>query len=355
MRRIALIDGWRGISVSFVILGHLMTYRLVGVFSRHPLSSLHQPAEISREIVLRLLATMPSTGVMVFFVISGFLITSILLREEDRQGQISVTGFYLRRAFRILPAFAVFLCVVFLLSENEILPIDRLSIGLAATFLCNTSVHECAFGVGHTWTLAVEEQFYLTWPLLIVLIPPKQRPAFLIVAVSGFTVAALNGLLWAFSFNNGIYFSCIALGCLYAASIPMQSYVQRTASPLTITASIAFILVIQFLPSFPKIYNIANSLEPFAIAFLFFASFGAPDWTRRIFESMPLQVLGLCSYSLYLWQQIFLYVPDNYPSNSWIRDPALLFLCAAASYLLIERPFIAAGRALIYKVQLSPQ
>ncbi|WP_141014897.1 acyltransferase family protein [Nocardioides sambongensis] len=123
-------------------------------------------------------------GVDVFFVLSGFLITSLLVREADRSGRISLLGFYARRARRILPAATLVLVatLAFAAATLSYLRVERIAtdVGWSAVFLAN--VHFSRLGtdyfaeglppspVQHYWSLAVEEQFYLVWPPLLMLV-----------------------------------------------------------------------------------------------------------------------------------------------------------------------------------------
>src|SRR5262245_21094061 len=133
-------------------------------------------------------------GVDLFFVLSGYLITSILLREQLRTGQISLLSFYQRRALRLFPALAV-LCIVFLAYAFFVLrdPTQGLrEIVVVALYLSNwTRAAGLNFPewLGHTWSLAIEEQFYLLWPLVLLAISAARRPIPLLLAVAGAIVA----------------------------------------------------------------------------------------------------------------------------------------------------------------------
>ena len=107
-------------------------------------------------------------GVRVFFVISGFLITSVLLAEYARSGTIALRRFYVRRAFRIMPVFYVFLAVMAIGGALGLLEAPLSSVLLAGTYTGDYT--HLSWSVGHTWSLAVEEQFYLLWPGHIVLL-----------------------------------------------------------------------------------------------------------------------------------------------------------------------------------------
>src|SRR5207249_7673280 len=101
-------------------------------------------------------------GVTVFFVISGFLITGLLMREQGRSGQISLKRFYLRRAFRILPAFYTYILLVMACGALGLVEIKKYDAVWAALFTAD--YREQPWVLGHSWSLAVEEQFYLLWP-----------------------------------------------------------------------------------------------------------------------------------------------------------------------------------------------
>ena len=119
-------------------------------------------------------------GVQLFFVLSGYLITTLLLRERDRTGRISLSSFYMRRARRILPAFLAYVAVIALLQALGLLniPLRYYAYVLSQTWnyqvLWNPSVDPTGhWYFGHYWSLALEEQFYLLWPLLLIMVSTR--------------------------------------------------------------------------------------------------------------------------------------------------------------------------------------
>jgi peptidoglycan/LPS O-acetylase OafA/YrhL len=102
----------------------------------------------------------------VFFVISGFIITLLLLRERERRGTVSVPGFYLRRVLRIVPAYLMFLVFVAVLGMSRVIELPAVSLLVAVTY--TTSIFAMrTWELGHTWSLSVEEHSYLIWPVLV--------------------------------------------------------------------------------------------------------------------------------------------------------------------------------------------
>jgi len=145
------LDGLRAVSILLVVLGH---------------------AEGTRRFPSRL---PPWTldhgrlGVQILFVISGFLITSLLLREKNGTGRISLRLFYARRTLRIFPAFYLFFLNMVLLSLLRVVALPRYDLLHAATYTMNYAGNG-TWWMGHLWSLSVEEQFYFVWPSLVVLI-----------------------------------------------------------------------------------------------------------------------------------------------------------------------------------------
>ena len=138
-----------------------------------------------------------SLGVTCFFVISGMLITRLLLDELDEGGRIDLKRFYLRRSFRIFPAFYAYLAVVGLLALLHVAPIDRKSFLVSATYLRNYFPHPTAALLEHTWSLSLEEQFYLFWPACLFYFSPRTclRLAGLAVVLSPLSRVLTHALL----------------------------------------------------------------------------------------------------------------------------------------------------------------
>jgi peptidoglycan/LPS O-acetylase OafA/YrhL len=160
-RSIPSLDGLRGVAVTLVIIAHL------GIIDRAHAFLLKRGIPLFPHIFE---FDAGDLGVSVFFVISGYLITTLLLRQSEDSGSISLKNFYLRRLFRISPPYCLYLLAILALWALHIVPMRAGAFLSALTYTSNyypySSSHPESYGwlVGHTWSLSLEEQFYLIWP-----------------------------------------------------------------------------------------------------------------------------------------------------------------------------------------------
>ncbi len=198
--RIPSLDGIRAISILMVLCGHLS-----GAGGMVRLSTAEGYAEF---------------GVRVFFIISGFLITSILLEEREDSGAINLKRFYIRRAYRIFPAAYVFMGVAFVLFRHQLHSLDMWT---AATYTSN--YHYRPWVLAHLWSLAVEEQFYLLWPAVLACV--FRHRTRVVVAVIAATPILNVTLFYSKLAENvvGFWFPTVAdglaMGCLLAIAQPL--------------------------------------------------------------------------------------------------------------------------------------
>jgi len=203
--RIPSLDGWRGISILLVIIGHeIVDGSHFGINDRNYF--LH-------------FFTWHLYGVKIFFVISGFIITHLLCKEERSNGSVSLRKFYLRRFFRIIPVVYTYLIILFAVSyfyHNEI--IHSIVWFLSFFFSANFESLGTAWSTSHLWSLSVEEQFYFLWPMLFLC----KRIWRLIIPIGFILIAPIlrmieykhPGSIGEFSFF--IHADAIFIGCLYA-------------------------------------------------------------------------------------------------------------------------------------------
>jgi peptidoglycan/LPS O-acetylase OafA/YrhL len=278
--------------------------------------------------------TYGALGVHVFFVLSGFLITNLLLREHQRTSTISLREFYIRRAFRIFPAALVFLAVVVVIYWHEM---RWYHVGAALFYVANMDVAR-PWVFGHLWSLSIEEQFYLLWPLTLKKWH-RHRTAILLCVFLATPV--FRAALYAFRVHNGIIGSLpafsdqLAIGCLLAIFAPQLPRIRGTwALPM--------LLAIVFIPWFPATSAARTLFMLFVLQPLLNVSIAGIvlhviQVPYRALNWAPVAWLGQVSYSLYLWQEVFC-------SNPALRQGyslALLALGAAClSYYLVEQPML---------------
>jgi peptidoglycan/LPS O-acetylase OafA/YrhL len=286
-------------------------------------------------------------GVDLFFVLSGFLITTLLLEEQEATGRISLKAFWVRRARRLLPA-AGSLVVLFLLIA--LLAHDLAQSGLvvaggalyAGNIVRAAAPHFELGPVGHFWSLAEEEQFYVLWPPLLIValrrMPERRLLRFLLAtaaavalyrAALGMAGASLNRLYYA----PDTHADGLVLGC--AAAIYRRSGIRLPGLRLALPALAAVVAAFAF--AFQDRDGLLYVLPAFNLAavVVVLAATG-PGAVSSVLAARPLVYLGVISYSLYIWHQFVRWLLGE--QHPWIALP-LSLLVAVGSYHLIERPF----------------
>ena len=292
-------------------------------------------------------------GVGMFFGISGFLITLLLVREWNRTNTISMKAFYTRRALRILPVYISFLLVVYALNRFGVLHFTRGDWIGALTYTVNFHPSP-AWEIGHVWSLSIEEQFYFCWPLLLLFLTP-QRAGFAAIGYLLFAPLA-RMVTWGYfrtDFDSYPYLTmlrldAIAAGCVLAlaANYPefraffkwSNSQAQRYTLA-AVGAIAASYVVALWITAFQQ--TLKPSAEAVGIAIIIWALVNAPKSAiGRMLEMRPVVFVGMVSYSLYLWQQLFLNPHPTHWVPTWPVGVTLSFAAAVASYYIIERPFL---------------
>jgi len=302
-------------------------------------------------------------GVDVFFVLSGFLITGLLLKEGERTGRVSIAGFYARRARRILPAATLVLLAVLAWAAWQE-PVTRLeSIRSdtlwSAVFLAN--FHFAAIGTDyfaageesplqHYWSLAVEEQFYLVWPLLVLaLLLLRARRRVLFGALAGLTAASLAWSIWlTHSSPIEAYFSSparaheLGVGALLAMATPYLSGLTDRVRDLLVVLGLAMVAVATLTFDETTAFPSYNALLPvLGTAALVAAGCGREARLSRLLGRQPLRYLGDLSFSIYLWHWPVLILGARHV-DGWVGTSALLaitLVLSSLSYHFVEQPF----------------
>jgi peptidoglycan/LPS O-acetylase OafA/YrhL len=314
-------------------------------------------------------------GVDVFFVLSGFLITSILLQEFDRTEQINFKKFYLRRFLRLMPAFWLYLVVSFffarrLFSESSA---DQLysnnNFIYALFYLTNWqrafNGSEIAGLVGHTWSLAIEEQFYLLWAgiLFLMLTRLKRNSVVFLTATLICATALFRAFRWHGRESVDYLYNAfdsrmdaLLVGCLVSQIISwkMLSKSFLDSRLFSIFAMVCLLIAVVIIFNLNESYNSAflylGGFTIFALAIGVIVAWLAhnsknrsKNYLRNFLETKPLIWLGKTSYGFYLWHSAaisFVFPIFGKPLIRLLAAFALSLLLTAISYYLIELPFL---------------
>lgn len=329
--RIHSLDGLRAVAILLVLFGHAVgTVGFPSVFD--PLHSLG------------------NYGVRFFFVISGFLITHLLLNELAQQKTINIRGFFYRRVLRIFPAYYAYLLIGVMLAHYhlvDILPGDFLH---AATYTMNYHT-ERGWHLNHTWSLAVEEQFYLLWPFALLLLGKDNAYKTLIGLV--LLIPLIRVLMWygldaspsAITRQFQAVADALAMGCLLAYMMHRPEQLKRILKlgrtglwGLSLVSLIASAGLYLIAPGW--FYTLGQSLANLGAALIVLLCLTRTEGLLyRLLNCKISCFIGALSYSLYLWQEPFLNSYSTHVLQSFPLNILLTFIAAMLSYYLIEIPF----------------
>jgi len=342
MQQYPSINGLRALSVFSVIIGHLN-------YSQSFLAD-WQEGESSFLNLLKFFLQDAQIGVNVFFILSGFLITRLLLDEQARSHEIALKNFYVRRALRIFPAYYFVLLVYFVLQIAGLLHFDMWSWITSVTFMKQFYITD--WFTSHFWSLSVEEMFYLFWPFVFVTGDRWRKT----VAISIVLLVPVMRVWLHFNpvetaeFTMFTRSDAIALGCLCALyQDKIVALLRPYWVPVFIFSAVALFVLRDvpvhlakiglgfiFIPLGVTHGTVANLLIALILMYSVFGPRGLWFW----FLNTPvMRYIGVLSYSLYLWQQFFIS-----SGRAWIgqfpQNVVLTFLAALGSYYLIEKPFL---------------
>lgn len=331
--RIPGLDGLRAIAVIMVMMAHAC-----------------QTTGFPQLDILTAIARHGGLGVEIFFVISGFLITNLLLREIRRTQRVDLQAFYVRRSLRIFPAYLCLLGTVFVVSQLGFATISWRD-WLAATTYTLNFVHRPAWEVGHAWSLSIEEHFYLLWPLLLLLLGTVRSGRIAIgclvfcfsarwIVLFAFPQWSQMAELWTFT-----RLDTIAAGCLLALMAGNEAWRDRLNSLCAFRGAVPVYLALLILAvglcdlSGKLSVGVGYSVNAVLIALLLWSILLRSDSRLGQFlEQDWLVAIGIRSYSIYLWQQLFLHPYRHDLLSSFPQNIVLAFGAACLSYNLIELP-----------------
>jgi peptidoglycan/LPS O-acetylase OafA/YrhL len=294
-------------------------------------------------------------GVAIFFVISGFLITNLLLKELDGTGGISLRRFYVRRAFRILPAYYVFLLAMLATSQLHWIFVSGKELVSSFVFLWNYIPSAKSWWLGHTWSLCVEEQFYFLWPVALVRLGRERawRLAIWIIALSPVLRVAIYFMLPAFRNKLTFFLStradALMIGCVLAlcASEPWFLRLWNSVGSARVAWACAAFIFIGSPVLFSHFHfayqmTLGYSLEVLCIGVILYWCVNNPKrGFARLLNLGPVAFIGVLSYSIYLWQQPFMRFQGSW-STSFPYNIFLILTLATISYYFVERPALEA-------------
>jgi peptidoglycan/LPS O-acetylase OafA/YrhL len=335
MKKLPSLNGLRAISITIVILFHLFRFNI----------------RLDQDTMLRIPLFNGRFGVNVFFVISGFLITSLLLNEEEQAGSISLRNFYSRRVLRIFPAYFFLLFVYFILQSAGYLHIPGMAWLTALTYTKYLSYGE--FYISHAWSLSIEENFYLFWPM-VFLAGDKVRKdvaTYLILIVPLIRLFIYyNPLQWVSEQSIFIRIDSIATGCyiaLYRKEIlaRLDHHWNRcfygSLFAIFLVPWLSYLCAGTYLRFvFVLFGELTGTIANVAIAIIMLYSvYGPKGGWHKLLNSKAFNYVGILSYSLYLWQQIYI-AKKGWWVTHFPQNIILIFLTAMFSYYVIERPFL---------------
>jgi len=306
----------------------------------------------------------------IFFVLSGFLITGVLLGEREAKGRVRLGRFYYRRFLRLYPALLVMILLLMPVGSDVALYGDYTrwlrDALLAVTYTIDLPGYWGGVtngGLAHTWSLAIEEQFYLLWAPILVLIMRKRMPTLNVAAwVMGVAVAlyVFNWLVHRPGPNSGtvyarpdLRFSEVLIGCALSIALtalprPLPGWLDRAIPWIGNICALGIVLMVAFIPE-PFSIRISTFLllMPFAalgsaglILRLSHRDDGVVAWVlkRRLFT-----FTGDISYGIYLWHLPILILVRPHIANVWLRGAAVVALTYVAAYTsrrVVENPFL---------------
>jgi len=361
LTRLPSLDGWRALSIILVLGSH--TTHAEGF-----------PPSLTRTFNYMFDGVL---GVRFFFVVSGLLITWLMLKEEEKTQKVNLRNFYIRRALRILPVYLAFLVVIGCIQYFT--PCDQ----SVSNWISNLTFTRNFFLDGnriseHLWSLSVEEQFYLIWPFVFVWLSPAARTRVMPAIVAGALLTSFAARFlpafhlsasqaWSPMFQPKSFFNhvdALAIGCL--AAILLATRQQRLRSLVSSRPAWFFAAgVLLFIEPFIVYWLTTRSWAPPALR-----SIGWFGWyvlgptsqiagfalfvlqsillpSRGLYRCMnwrPVAMFGALSYSIYIWQQIFFIHPANFGMQPvwWLSYPFWLvpvLAAAVVSYHCLEKPF----------------
>jgi len=335
---ISSLDGIRAIAILFVLFSHSVIF--------DQFTWLHN---IGIEFGY--------VGVNIFFVLSGYLITRLLIQEEDRTGSILLSFFYIRRALRLLPALWLYLFIVWLLWLGGLLPGNPwYSFITSLLYIRNIIGHGDA--TGHLWSLSIEEQFYFLWPVSLVMLPQQNWRRLIIASIVIFLI--LSWRVYAFHNKLATYgdvyirtdfrLDSILIGSIISLveRVKPGLFIRFNSSPLIsdlwlFTGLILLSCWITIQLTISQFWGFSSTVTSLISGIIIISQCANYDsFGKRFLTLPPLVYLGKISYGVYLWQGLFLGYQIGIMRLFRVFPFSLIlsFCSALISYYLLEKPLL---------------
>jgi len=350
--RIKSLDGIRGAFIIMVLIAH--------AFQTTP-EFVANHKELAYYI-----SSFGHLGVRIFFVMSGYLITMLLLKEQQKNGKVNLKDFYIRRAFRIFPTFFLYIFVILMLKWTIVPDIftNYSLVFFAVFYLWNYKhlfIHEAdvnadkgGWFMGHFWSLSMEEQFYLLWPVTFVRF--KRTTLIRIILVIVILMPFLRVFTFLFLPNSRPHVSemlhtggdAIMIGCLAAlleqAPAFREKYFKYFSDMRIILSVMFFLFVIGPIATWylQAAYNltIGITMNNISIMILLYWAMYVPSKASDFLNKKFISHLGIASYSLYVWQQLFLTDRNDLWVNKFPQNILVAIGVGMASHYLAEKPIL---------------
>ncbi|CCG04996.1 acyltransferase family protein [Blastococcus saxobsidens] len=321
VERLDALDGLRAVAIGLVLLGHLaVPYLQLG----------------------------GAVGVTVFFTLSGFLITRLLLVEHERHGVIRLRAFYARRLLRLAPAFVAMVAVVGIVVNAVGLSLRHyaLEAALSLGYVANIArINGVDMGpLGHTWSLAVEEQFYLVWPVVLLLILRRRLASAWMPWLLGGIIAASLLVRYAnlddyMRSHDALDVNAYALAIGAFVAVLAHSGRRLPRIPAWVGLAGIVLTLVPQAPDLPTLYPMSVAVSPLAAVATATVLVSCHHSGGPALLRLPLMRWGgVHSYAIYLWHYPLLLLM---PSDRW-REKALIMvisvIAAVLSRHLVELP-----------------
>jgi peptidoglycan/LPS O-acetylase OafA/YrhL len=325
------LDGLRGAAILLVVIGHVLQF----------------------DFGFTAFGQLGGLGVLLFFVLSGFLITGLLDREKSTSGRISLSGFYVRRVLRLFPALFTFLAVMCLLVKFGFIT-DTPWYTIAVCLFYVRNIWGRGSSTGHLWSLSIEEQFYMLWPWVIRGLSRTAAlrvAAMVALAISVFRMTAIH-FRW-YDYASSVFyerswfrFDSILIGCAIALALSHSANLHKIRSYFTWPGSNVLLwagVIAWTIWGQAKTHVWYLTVQTiFAALILMNLILSKGTIYLTVFNHPVARWLGRISYSWYLWQQLFTVfpVPPWLGMRTFPVNVGISLLLAISSHKFIESPFL---------------